>query len=109
MRGRKGVDKYFDDTNIMRDEVVKILNKMKIDSKKWSSLTEPITQPYCPRQGDTVDCGLYVCKFMELFSQEAKMNKTIDLKKDIDELKLTLAHLIIADKEKNWKIEDAIM
>ncbi|KAF5195109.1 hypothetical protein FRX31_015303 [Thalictrum thalictroides] len=107
MKPRKGsVDKFYEEAGILKNEVVNCIDQYRA-KRKLPKISWPIQigTPSCPQQGNTADCGLYVCRIIEALSSGDKLPTSKDCQSNVDELKPTLTGQILGDKEHSWDFD----
>ncbi|KAG5516557.1 hypothetical protein RHGRI_037314 [Rhododendron griersonianum] len=79
--------------------------EVKVDSDNYNFDAPICSPPYAPQQENTsVDCGVFVCKLMELLAYIEPIPKTLP-KTEIDQFRADLVSQFLNDEGRSWTIK----
>ncbi|KAG5562129.1 hypothetical protein RHGRI_004993 [Rhododendron griersonianum] len=116
LKERDGRDPMLKDATVVKKYVENYMKDRHDELKNQSTSTEILFQeqnfdapicspPYAPQQENTsVDCGVFVCKLMELLAYIEPIPKTLP-KTEIDQFRADLVSQFLNDEGRSWTIK----
>ncbi|KAG5548878.1 hypothetical protein RHGRI_014289 [Rhododendron griersonianum] len=116
LKKRDGRDPMLKDATFVKKYVENYMKDRHDELKNQSTSTEILFQeqnfhapicspPYAPQQENTsVDCGVFVCKLMELLAYIEPIPKTLP-KTEIDQFRADLVSRFLNDEGRSWTIK----